>query len=171
MHVQHGTRSDDVESTLGRSLKPTRHIALRQLGHIGALRGSTAEPRSVDYSDSEARGTPSNEFRKGASRRRASPGSQPGLLRCTPSALRAGLHRREDKPQHQAAASLQAQALPGMAGLVYKQRMSVTSQEPRPNLSLNQSANGVPPGPRGSCGSSSASRPRRHTAVARLALR
>ncbi len=40
-----------------------------------------------------------------------------------------------------------------------------------PNLSLNRSANGMPPGPRGSCSSSSASRPRRHAIVARLALR
>ena len=53
----------------------------------------------------------------------------------------------------------------------YKYAMSVSKQKARPNLSLNRSANGVPPGPRGSCGTSSASRPRRHTAVARLALR
>jgi hypothetical protein len=142
-------------------MNPRPPIELRELGQVGARRG-TAEPRSVDYSDSEARGTPSNEFRKGASRRRASPGSQPGLLRCTPSALRAGLHRREDKPQHQAAASLQAQALPGVAGLVYKQRTSVTSQEPRPNPGRSTGApTAWPPGPRSACGSSCAARARR----------
>ena len=40
-----------------------------------------------------------------------------------------------------------------------------------PNPSLNRSANGMPPWPRGSGGSSSASRPGRHAVVARLALR
>jgi hypothetical protein len=40
-----------------------------------------------------------------------------------------------------------------------------------PNLSLNRSANGVPPCPRGCACLSSASRARRHAAVARLALR
>jgi hypothetical protein len=40
-----------------------------------------------------------------------------------------------------------------------------------PNWSLNRSANGRSPWPRGSSGSSSAARPRRPAAVARLALR
>jgi hypothetical protein len=40
-----------------------------------------------------------------------------------------------------------------------------------PNPALNRSANGKSPWPRGASGSSSASRPRRHAVVARLALR
>jgi hypothetical protein len=40
-----------------------------------------------------------------------------------------------------------------------------------PNLSLNRSANGKSPWPRGSSGSSSAARPRRPAVAARLALR
>jgi hypothetical protein len=150
-------------------MNPRPRIELRELGQVGARRGRTAEARRLAFPGSEARGTPSNQVHKGASRRRAAPGSQPGQFRRRPNDRRMSAHRPEGKAQSQAAASLQAQALPGMAGLVYKQRMSVISQEPRPNLSLNRSANGVPPGPRGSCGSSSASRPRRHTAVARLA--
>ena len=164
-------RRRPVNSALGRSMNPRPRIELRELGQIGARRGRTAEARRLAFPGSEARGTPGNQVHKGASRRRAAPGSQPGQFRRRPNVLRMSAHRPEVKAQSQAAASLQAQALPGMAGLVYKQRMSVTTQEPRPNLSLNRSANGVPPGPRGSCGSSSASRPRRHTAVARLALR
>jgi hypothetical protein len=81
-------------------------------------------------------------------------------------------HTAGSETQHQAAASLLANAVLCAPHLVYKPLMAVhPAREPRPNLSLNRSANGVPPGPRGSCGSSSASRPRRHTAVARLALR
>jgi siroheme synthase (precorrin-2 oxidase/ferrochelatase) len=39
------------------------------------------------------------------------------------------------------------------------------------NLLVNRSANGMAPWPRGACGSSCASRPRRPAVVARLALR
>jgi hypothetical protein len=45
------------------------------------------------------------------------------------------------------------------------------AQKAWPNLSLNRSANGRAPWPRGSSGSSSAARPRRPAVVARLALR
>ena len=165
------THRRPVSFTLGRGMHRSTFTVHRQLGEIGARRGRTAETRRMECPGSDERATPSNEVHKGASRRRAAPGIQPGLRRRAPDYRRTCTHRLEVKVQSQAAASLQAQALPGMASLVYKQRMSLTSQEPRPNLSLNRSANGVPPGPRGSCGSSSASRPRRHTAVARLALR
>jgi hypothetical protein len=81
-------------------------------------------------------------------------------------------HRVGSKAQHHAAASLLANAVPCAPHLVYKPLMAVhPAREPQPNLSLNRSANGVPPGPRRCCGSSSASRPRHHPAVARLALR
>ena len=165
------THRRPVSSTLGRGMHPSSLTEHRQLGEVGALRGRTAGPRSVEYSGSEVQATPSNEVHKGASRRRAAPGGQPRHFRHMPNARRISDHRNVSKAQSQAAASLQASALPSRLLLVYKQRMSVTTQDPRPNLSLNRSANGVPPGPRGSCGSSSASRPRRHTAVARLALR
>jgi hypothetical protein len=76
------------------------------------------------------------------------------------------------KAQCKAAASPLAQAIPCTPRVVCKPEMAVRSaQEPRPNLSLNRSANGVPPCPRGCACLSSASRASRHTAVARLALR
>jgi hypothetical protein len=81
-------------------------------------------------------------------------------------------HTAESKAQHLAAAPLLAQRVPCIPNLVYKSHMAACpARDPRPNQSLNRSANGVPPGPRRCCGSSSASRPRHHTAVARLALR
>jgi hypothetical protein len=164
-------RRRPVNSALGRGMHPSSLTEHRQLSEVDALRGRTAGPRSVEYQGSEVQATPSNGVHKGASRRRAAPGGQPSHFRHMPSARRMSDHRDESKAQCQAAASLQASALPSQLLLVYKQGMSVTNHEPRPNLSLNRSANGVSPGPRGSCGSSSASRPRRHTAVARLTLR
>jgi hypothetical protein len=95
---------------------------------------------------------------------RLAPPCRPDYRRTAPTAWKS-------KPKAKPQLRCRHRRFQAWLSLVYKQRMSVTSQEPRPNLSLNRSANGVPPGPRGSCGSSSASRPRRHTAVARLALR
>jgi hypothetical protein len=125
----------------------------------------------MDLASSEVRATLGNEFNKGASRRRATPGSQLGQFGRSYVCRSNFLHRTKTREQCKAAALPQASALPSELRLRYKQHMSATSRKPPPNLSLNRSANGVPPGPRASCGSSSASRPRRHTAVARLALR
>jgi hypothetical protein len=79
-----------------------------------------------------------------------------------------------------ASAALQgtaAKALVCTCGVCYSQQPNIgaipqaPAPRPQPNPSLNRSANGVPPGPRGSCGPSCASRPRHHAAVARLAPR
>ena len=125
-------RRRPVNSALGRAMLHSRVSALQNLGEVGALRGRTAVPRLSEYPASEVRATSSKQVHTGASRRRAAPGSQPGLLRCAPSALRANLHRREDKPQHQAAATLLAR--PFHAGLVSGTPPACPSQPRRRGL-------------------------------------
>jgi hypothetical protein len=179
-------RRRPVSSTLGRGMQLERHrhaSATRQEGRMRRasiplhsiecekLRQTAAETRNMGLVSSEVRAMLGNEFSKGASRRRAAPGSRLGQF-SRRYVCRSNIpHGTKTRKQCKAAALPQASALSSQLRLRYKQHMSAPSRKPLPNLSLNRSANGVPPGPRGSCGSSSASRPRRHTAVAQLALR
>ena len=98
--------------------------------------------------------------------------------------LRSGLHRAfraaggcpHRHPQCQGASKPSSQrtasaAMPGTAPQISCHGPRFLQPEVASNMSLNRSANGRSPWPCGRLGSSSAARPRRPTAVARLALR
>jgi hypothetical protein len=178
-------RRRPVSSTLGSGMQRATISALRPLG------------KQVECAVRASRCTRSNARSSGKRRLKLEPWpwpfrkSVPRSATNSTRALRAAVLRRAVSlgssvaDASAAAASRTARRQEGVAkpqrscrqvrfqaGFISGTRhMSAPPRKPLPNLSLNRSANGVPPGPRGSCGSSSASRPRRHPAVARLALR
>ena len=159
-----------------RALRPLRSevgcapSAPRSAVKVRALRCATAEARTTALNDDRA--TLNIQGNEGASRRRAAPGSQPGQPRRRPNCRCTGQHRRKTKTQDPTPASLAT--CPASAAQMLKRKHGMSAQsavQPLPNPTLNRSANGRAPWPRSSCGSSSASRPRRPPVVARLAPR
>jgi hypothetical protein len=124
-----------------------------------------------------------SRFHKGASRLRPAPASafqsatgHPRTLltyRCVCAPL-------QTQCNNNASTALQgtvAKALVSACGACYTQQQRIRASphapapRPQPNPSLNRSANGRSPWPRGASGSSCTARPRRPAAVARLAPR
>ena len=159
-----------------RALRPLRSEvgcappAPRSAVKVRALRCATAEGRTTALNDDRA--TLNIQGNEGASRRRAAPGNQPDQLRRRPNCRCAGQHRRKTRTQEPKPASLATGPAPKAQMLERRHGMFAQSAgQPLPNPTLNRSANGMAPGPRGACGSSCTARARRHTAVARLAPR
>ncbi len=135
--------------------------ALRNaLRKLGTSRSTTTAPRQASKATWALRA---------AVLRRAVSLAKP---RRRPNCRCAGQHRRKTRTQKPTPASLVT--YPGSTAQMLKRKHGMSAQsavQPLPNPTLNRSANGRAPWPRSSCGSSSASRPRRPPVVARLAPR
>jgi hypothetical protein len=124
-----------------------------------------------------------NRFHKGASRLRPAPASAfqsatgHPLASLTYCCVCAPLQTQCNINASAALQGTAAKALVCTCGVCYTQHQHIRASphapapRPQPNPSLNRSANGRSPWPRGASGSSCTSRPRRPAAVARLAPR
>jgi hypothetical protein len=151
LHKRKAPTSTDCRTSIPR-MQRRLHWSMNQLGS----RGRFAPPRCAGQSV------------------QAAPLAAGGQVRPQPNLLLACLHRRE--PRHRPrlwwARGKVSSALVGVAKGLYKVAMH-NAPAPRllSNPTLNRTANGVPRWPRCSSGSSSASRPARHTVAGRLAPR
>jgi hypothetical protein len=163
----------DIESLVPLPASASRSLPPHPRGgrHPGAPRRTVAgrpQCSQLHKGASRLRPAPASVFLSATGRRRTSL-----TYRCVSAPPQTQCNNNASAPLQGTA----AKALVSTCGACYSQQQHVgasphaPAQRPQPNPSLNRSANGRSPWPRGASGSSCSSRPRRPAVVARLALR